>query len=1302
MKGTLSRLLLTLPFLSLPAVGEVLVNLDATSATPGTLATWTNTGTLAGNFVASGSPIVETVAGVNAVTLVGNADFYVGPAAPASVTGVNPNRTIEVWAFNPTVSAEETLVAWGRRGGPNGSNLAFNYGNHGAFGAVGHWGGPDLGWVDAGGAPQEGIWHHLVYTTDGGGAAASGTVRVYSDGVLQNSESLGNLDTYPDFSFLIGAQNNDAGTPAGFNSGLSISKVRIHDTVLSPAEITTQYEAERPQFFPQAFVSKSGVFSTSKFVFEITDIPTSVTDPDSFTVTLDSVIPGWQVVGGEGVIDGSITTPSVTVSQAGTVEMTLTHRYNFEGDGTPANAYDGGVVQYNLNGGEFVTLEAENFSQNGYFTSPLIGSGVLNGVFGFNGATTGFNDGDTVETIATIPGASSGDSLRLRFLGAWDEGFTPDGIDWVINGVAIKVDATVLLDEDFSTGDGGFSADSTGPGATWSYVEAADPITGELVATKTDGVLTLCLPIDWQGGLSYSFAINGKDNAGGDLTYEAAIFGPSPSLAAPLTWPATIPGPLGRAGTWGVRTYLNEGIEFGETLEATLEFLGRSDGRTPELTPLSVVDSQEPTLNFVDPESNALTTLWGVIPCSRPFPGNELSTTTNGGTTRGDDHVVTSAKGTILIEEESDYTFNLRSDDGYMFRILSPSGANPEFVASDGNGFVDQDSRNTVYFPSGTGDSNTRAVVHLVPGIYNLEFVQWEGGGGFFYQASAAKGFFLKDADTNTWSAIGNTTTRDTPIPYPSIVGDWTVESTLPGATVGSIASAKSSIDAAVATDAAAATSTWPVINFTDPGFGGTGRIAGDSPWPRDTSGVDDNNYAMRMTATLRIPEDGNYLFGFQGDDGSELTIGGETEAFSAIVENATGSTSFGKGNTIAANSGSLGAQANFSRETSALFEQAGALAGSDDTALAVGLNEPKRPSIPLVPALNSADAFTAEIWLFPTEVLADRNFYSALASGNFADPRSGWLIYMDTNAGWNFRGYRNVGFESAWSVTGGGIPELNQWYHIVATWDGDSAKIYVNGVLDEAAQVSGITDYVNATESLSDGGLRVGSRSDNAFSWSGSADELALYPTALDAETILAHYNNGLDASRAKAYPDLVAESSPLGYWRFNEETQPLADLNTLVADVPTGDSSSVGRIFLAAGDYPISATYWEAGGGSYFEIFGSYDADNGCVALKSLRKGGWASIPSTQGLTLIPDPGLTPLKINGGITIQGNGNLSLAFDSIPGLSYTLSVSDDLENWSEIDDNIIAIESPTVVENLPGFTYDPLMPQRFYRIEQN
>ena len=57
----------------------------------------------------------------------------------------------------------------------------------------------------------------------------AGTTRVYADGVLLNSEVHGNLNTHDGFPFVIGAQNNDAGTPAGFNQGLSIARVRVHD-----------------------------------------------------------------------------------------------------------------------------------------------------------------------------------------------------------------------------------------------------------------------------------------------------------------------------------------------------------------------------------------------------------------------------------------------------------------------------------------------------------------------------------------------------------------------------------------------------------------------------------------------------------------------------------------------------------------------------------------------------------------------------------------------------------------------------------------------------------------------------------------------------------------------------------------------------------------------------------------------------------------------------------------------------------------------------------------------------------------
>ena len=140
-----------------------------------------NTGTL-GDFVEVGDPrTVNVSGGVPAVYFDGVDDAYQSPVgAPAGLTGLDPTRTIEAWVFNPSIPDEETIVSWGHRGGPDGSNMSFNYGAHGAYGAVGHWGGADIGWVDndpgTAGAPAAMQWHHLVYTFDGT------TTRVYSDG----------------------------------------------------------------------------------------------------------------------------------------------------------------------------------------------------------------------------------------------------------------------------------------------------------------------------------------------------------------------------------------------------------------------------------------------------------------------------------------------------------------------------------------------------------------------------------------------------------------------------------------------------------------------------------------------------------------------------------------------------------------------------------------------------------------------------------------------------------------------------------------------------------------------------------------------------------------------------------------------------------------------------------------------------------------------------------------------------------------------------------------------------------------
>ena len=289
--------------------------------------------------------------------------------------------------------------------------------------------------------------------------------------------------------------------------------------------------------------------------------------------------------------------------------------------------------------------------------------------------------------------------------------------------------------------------------------------------------------------------------------------------------------------------------------------------------------------------------------------------------------------------EEADYTFNFRGDDGFMFRIKAASGPDPKFAFSGGPGSVDEAAQNIIYFPVGTGDADTRGIIHLLAGVYHLEYMTWEGGGGFWYQVTSAKGFFGSNGDTSAWRAVGFTSDRTTPIPYPSMVGDWTVLST-PARRADrrdDLAGADAAVDAAVAADAVAATSLWPIINFTDPEVGGTSRIPGDSPGramcpPDPDNGItgDDDNFAMRMSGTLHIPEDGTYLFGFQGDDGARITIGGVHDGFTDLVENLTGAAVIGRANTPVLNSGSAGAAANSNPDTSVIFQQPGALAGSD------------------------------------------------------------------------------------------------------------------------------------------------------------------------------------------------------------------------------------------------------------------------------------------------------------------------------------------------------------------------------------
>src|SRR2546427_454057 len=148
--------------------GSLLVQLDAADPTAGT-AVWANTAPQTiGDFDQVGAPFVEEIAGAKGVTFNSTdvQDAYQSSVdAPDGLIGTDPTRSIEVWAYNPSVADEETLLAWGKRGGPNGTNMSFNYGTNPFFGAIGHWGfdGPDIGWNNAGGAPAAGRGEYLAF-----------------------------------------------------------------------------------------------------------------------------------------------------------------------------------------------------------------------------------------------------------------------------------------------------------------------------------------------------------------------------------------------------------------------------------------------------------------------------------------------------------------------------------------------------------------------------------------------------------------------------------------------------------------------------------------------------------------------------------------------------------------------------------------------------------------------------------------------------------------------------------------------------------------------------------------------------------------------------------------------------------------------------------------------------------------------------------------------------------------------------------------------------------------------------------
>jgi hypothetical protein len=96
-----------------------------------------------------------------------------------------------------------------------------------------------------------------------------------------------------------------------------------------------------------------------------------------------------------------------------------------------------------------------------------------------------------------------------------------------------------------------------------------------------------------------------------------------------------------------------------------------------------------------------------------------------------------------------------------------------------------------------------------------------------------------------------------------------------------------------------------------------------------------------------------------------------------------------------------------------------------------------------------------------------------------------------------------------------------NTWFHVAATHEAGSDKLYVNGSLEASGSASNFstTDAAN---------LRIGSSSIFDFYHQGLIDEVAFFNSALSASNITSIYNSGV--------PNDISSLSPVGWWRMGD----------------------------------------------------------------------------------------------------------------------------------------------------------------------
>jgi hypothetical protein len=159
--------------------------------------------------------------------------------------------------------------------------------------------------------------------------------------------------------------------------------------------------------------------------------------------------------------------------------------------------------------------------------------------------------------------------------------------------------------------------------------------------------------------------------------------------------------------------------------------------------------------------------------------------------------------------------------------------------------------------------------------------------------------------------------------------------------------------------------------------------------------------------------------------------------------------------------------------------------------------------------------SFSLEAWVRPTTIDGTSRRIVSKALGGL----QGYELFVNSGSGLQFQ--RIAGVTDTVSTS---APPLNSWSHVVATYDGTTMRLYVNGSLASSA-ASALSLLDNAAA------FRVGNSALGTDGWAGDLDDVAVYSGVLGAAQVQSHFQCG------HRYRDVVLGTSGLqSYWRLGE----------------------------------------------------------------------------------------------------------------------------------------------------------------------